>query len=164
MPCHLGSAIWRFCNGAQIIIDQYLTTSEQKWDSYLQPHPHACRTATKDRAQSIALAASSDFCSCARMTICALSTARHPRSYSTFCAGKSTLCKKKPLILFSPKVLLRHPLCTSALNDFATGSFQEILDDPEASQAKRLLFCTGKIYYELLQERREKQERRYRNH
>ena len=65
---------------------------------------------------------------------------------------------RKPLIVLSPKSLLRHPLCISDVKDFQTGqSFQEVLDDPEASKnpkkVNRVLYCSGKIYYELVQER-----------
>ena len=57
----------------------------------------------------------------------------------------------KPLVLFSPKSLLRHPRCVSSLNELSTGSFQEVIDDEKAdnSQVKKLVFTSGKIYYEL---------------
>jgi len=65
---------------------------------------------------------------------------------------------RKPLICFTPKKLLRYPSCVSKLSDFTTDGFKEVLDDPAADvkKVKRLAFCTGKIYYELV-ERREKE-------
>jgi 2-oxoglutarate dehydrogenase E1 component len=61
---------------------------------------------------------------------------------------------RKPLIVFTPKSLLRHPIAVSELKDFTEGEFQEVIDDtlpPE--QVKRVVFCTGKFYYDLLEER-----------
>jgi 2-oxoglutarate dehydrogenase E1 component len=64
---------------------------------------------------------------------------------------------RKPLIVFTPKSLLRHPLCISPLEDFAKGSFQEIIDqnNPSTEKTERVLLCSGKIYYELLTKRQE---------
>jgi 2-oxoglutarate dehydrogenase E1 component len=68
--------------------------------------------------------------------------------------AQGLLASKKPLILFTPKVLLRHPLCVSSLSEFTQGAFQEVIDDPTlVHTARKLLFCSGKIYYEVLQER-----------
>jgi len=63
---------------------------------------------------------------------------------------------RKPLIVMSPKSLLRHPECVSKLDDFTKGGFQELIDDAEvnAKNVEKLIFCSGKIYYELLDERR----------
>jgi 2-oxoglutarate dehydrogenase E1 component len=62
---------------------------------------------------------------------------------------------KKPLIVMTPKSLLRAPICTSELSEFENGSFQEILDDPNGKiGCKKLIFCSGKIYYDLIQERK----------
>lgn len=61
---------------------------------------------------------------------------------------------KKPLILFTPKALLRHPQCVSNMHTLSQGRFQEVLDDTQSSpNATRLFFCSGKIYYDLLAER-----------
>ena len=69
---------------------------------------------------------------------------------------------RKPLVVMSPKSLLRHPECISTLDDLATGSFQRVLPDPEVDMAniERLVFCSGKVYYELLAERRARKEDR----
>jgi 2-oxoglutarate dehydrogenase E1 component len=60
---------------------------------------------------------------------------------------------RKPLVVFSPKSLLRHPLCVSPLADFTDNKFQEVIDDTnvKAADVKRVVYCTGKIYYELLE-------------
>lgn len=61
---------------------------------------------------------------------------------------------RKPLIVFTPKSLLRHPLAVSTLEDFSEGEFQEVIDDEiDADKVKKLVFCSGKFYYELLSER-----------
>ena len=62
---------------------------------------------------------------------------------------------RKPLIVFTPKSLLRHPLAVSSVDEFANGTFQEVLDDQaaEADKVKALVFCTGKFYYDLKAER-----------
>ena len=61
---------------------------------------------------------------------------------------------RKPLVVFTPKSLLRHPNCNSTIEEFTNGKFQEIIDDSiDASSVKKLVLCSGKLYYELLQER-----------
>ena len=61
---------------------------------------------------------------------------------------------RKPLVVFTPKSLLRHPSCNSTIEEFTNGKFQEIIDDSiDASSVKKLVLCSGKLYYELLQER-----------
>jgi 2-oxoglutarate dehydrogenase E1 component len=65
---------------------------------------------------------------------------------------------RKPLVIFTPKSLLRHPACVSSLDEFSTGGFRELIDDPNAEVEKvtRLVFCSGKLYYDLLKEKEEK--------
>jgi 2-oxoglutarate dehydrogenase E1 component len=62
---------------------------------------------------------------------------------------------RKPLVIFTPKSLLRHPRCVSSLDDFASGGFHEVIDDPTAdpSKIKRIVFCSGKVYYDILEEK-----------
>jgi 2-oxoglutarate dehydrogenase E1 component len=68
---------------------------------------------------------------------------------------------RKPLIVFSPKSLLRAPKCVSPLEDFTNGKFQELIDDSyvDAKKVKRVLFCSGKIYYELLEKQQADQRK-----
>ena len=62
---------------------------------------------------------------------------------------------RKPLIVFTPKSLLRHPLAVSKLDEFANGSFQEVIDDTlDKNNVTKLVFCTGKFYYDLIAERK----------
>src|SRR5690606_35258457 len=62
--------------------------------------------------------------------------------------------EKKPLIIFTPKALLRHPACTSPLSEFEMGTFQEVLDDPKAmDNVRKIVLCSGHIYYDLVTER-----------
>ncbi|TML22532.1 MAG: multifunctional oxoglutarate decarboxylase/oxoglutarate dehydrogenase thiamine pyrophosphate-binding subunit/dihydrolipoyllysine-residue succinyltransferase subunit, partial [Actinobacteria bacterium] len=66
--------------------------------------------------------------------------------------------KKKPLVVFTPKSLLRHKLCVSAVADFTTGTFQPVIGDTvDPGAVRRVLFCSGKVYYDLLQARTERQ-------
>ncbi len=58
---------------------------------------------------------------------------------------------QKPLVIFTPKALLRHPRCVSSVNDFASGTFEELLDDPRSPKnPRRTVLCSGKVYYDLL--------------
>jgi len=65
---------------------------------------------------------------------------------------------RKPLVVFTPKSLLRHPLCVSSVKDLSQGSFQEVIDDAnvDAKNVKKVVFCSGKLYYELLKAQEEK--------
>ena len=67
---------------------------------------------------------------------------------------------RKPLIVFTPKSLLRHPKCVSPHTDFTTGGFKEVLDDPTADleQITRIVFCSGKVYYDILEEKEKAQK------
>ena len=66
---------------------------------------------------------------------------------------------RKPLIVFTPKSLLRHPLAVSAMEDFVEGEFQEVIDDHiEPGKVKKMVFCTGKFYYDLLEERKKRED------
>src|SRR5690606_18694569 len=64
---------------------------------------------------------------------------------------------RKPLVVFTPKSLLRHPLCVSTLDELATGEFQTVIDDTntEASKVEKVVFCQGKFYYDLLKKKEE---------
>jgi 2-oxoglutarate dehydrogenase E1 component len=64
---------------------------------------------------------------------------------------------RKPLVVFTPKSLLRHPRCTSSLEELASGSFQEVIDDSSANvkKTKRVVMCSGKVYYDLLERKEE---------
>jgi len=147
-----------FMNGAQIIIDQYLSSAEDKWNRMnglvlLLPHGFEGQGAEHSTARLERFLSS---CAELNMQVVNCST---PANF--FHALRRQLKRefRKPLVVLTPKSLLRHPRCTSAVEDLATGKFLEIMDDAtsEAGQVKRVALCSGKIYYELL-ERKEKNQ------
>ncbi|MBS0621290.1 MAG: 2-oxoglutarate dehydrogenase E1 component [Verrucomicrobia bacterium] len=143
-----------FANGAQVIIDQYIASAEQKWNlstnlTLLLPHGYEGQGPEHSSARIerfLQLAGHEN------MRIANCST---PSQLFHILRAQALLAIKKPLVLFTPKALLRHPACVSSIRDLAEGSFQEVIEDG-AIEAKRLLFCSGKIYYELLAEREKK--------
>ncbi len=142
-----------FNNGAQIIIDQYLATAEVKWGhksnlTLLLPHGYEGQGPehSSARIERFLQLACDD-----NMIVANCTT---PAQLFHLLRRQALRPMKKPLIVFSPKALLRHPLCRSPLSDFSSGGFQEVIDDPTpAASTKKLVFCSGKIYYDLIQER-----------
>lgn len=146
-----------FFNGAQIIIDQYLSSSEYKWRRMnglvvLLPHGYEGQGPEHSSARMERFL---QMCAENNMQVINATTPAQQ-----FHALRRQLKRefRKPLICFTPKKLLRYPSCVSTLKDFTENKFRELLDDPQAdvSKVKRLAFCSGKIYYELI-ERREKE-------
>jgi 2-oxoglutarate dehydrogenase E1 component len=146
-----------FFNGAQIIIDQYLSASEYKWRRMnglvvLLPHGYEGQGPEHSSAR---IERFLQMCAENNMQVINATTPAQQ-----FHALRRQLKRdfRKPLICFTPKKLLRYPSCVSALKDFTDSKFQEILDDPMADVKKvtRVAFCSGKIYYDLI-ERREKE-------
>lgn len=143
-----------FSNGAQIIIDQYLTTSEQKWGqtsslTVLLPHGHEGQGPEHSSAR---IERFLQLCGEDNIQVVNPST---PAQLFHVLRRQVLSDRKKPLVIFTPKALLRHAECVSPKSAFTSGSFEEIIDDP-LENAKRLIFCTGKIYYELLSHRDDK--------
>jgi 2-oxoglutarate dehydrogenase E1 component len=142
-----------FCNGAQIIIDQFLSTSEQKWGSaapltLLLPHGYEGQGPEHSSARMERFL---QLCGDNNMRVVDPST---PAQLFHLLRRQVKSKEPKPLIVFTPKALLRLPACVSAPEELSTGSFQEIIDDPkDAKGVERLIFCTGKVYYDLLAER-----------
>ena len=142
-----------FANGAQIIFDQYLAVSAQKWQRYsglvvLLPHGYEGQGAEHSSARIerfLQLAAESNF------QVVYPST---PAQYFHLLRRQVKMNVRIPLVVFTPKGLLRHPDCVSKLDELSSGRFQEIIDDPqENKKATKLMLCTGRIYYDLVQER-----------
>jgi 2-oxoglutarate dehydrogenase E1 component len=142
-----------FANGAQIIIDQYIASSEQKWSHptnltlYL---PHGYEGQGPEHSSG-RIERFLQLCGEDNMQVANVTT---PAQLFHLLRRQGKRETKKPLILFTPKAGLRHPLFKSALNDFTQGTFEELLDDPRTSEKpKRLLLCSGKVFYDLLGER-----------
>ncbi len=146
-----------FYNGAQTIVDQYIAAAESKWGRMsglvmLLPHGYAGQGPEHSSARPERfLQACADF----NLTVANLTT---PANFFHVMRRQLARPFRKPLVVMSPKSLLRHPLCVSPLEDFETkNSFQELIDDPQVTTAaatkkvKRVLYCSGKIYYDLLQ-------------
>ncbi len=138
-----------FANGAQIIIDQYLSSAEDKWRRMngiclLLPHGYEGQGAEHSSARMerfLMLCAENNMYVIDPTTPANMFHALRRQLHAPY---------RKPLIVFTPKSLLRHPKCVSKISDYTKGGFQEIIDDGNTS-ATRLVFCTGKVYYDLLE-------------
>ena len=146
-----------FFNGAQIIIDQYLAAAEYKWRRMnglvlLLPHGYEGQGPEHSSARM------ERFLQMGAENNLQIINATTPAQQ--FHAIRRQLKRdfRKPLICFTPKKLLRYPTCVSTLKDFTNDRFHEVLDDTaaDAKNVKRVTFCSGKIYYDLI-ERREKE-------
>ena len=149
-----------FANGAQVIIDQFIASAETKWLRMsglvmLLPHGHEGQGPEHSSARPERYL---QLCAERNMRVGNLTT---PANYFHALRRQLKANYRKPLILMTPKSLLRHKAAVSALADFGPGSaFQYIIPETEAllppEQIKRVVLCTGKVYYDLVQERREK--------
>ncbi len=148
-----------FYNGAQTIVDQYVAAGESKWGRMsglvmLLPHGYEGQGPEHSSARPERfLQACAEF----NMTVANVTT---PANFFHLLRRQLERPFRKPLVVMSPKSLLRHPLCISDAKDIETGTyFQELLDDPAIKTAKaakkitRILYCTGKVYYDLLQKK-----------
>ena len=147
-----------FGNGAQIIFDQFISSAETKWHRMnglvvLLPHGYEGQGPEHSSARIeryLELCADNNL----MITNCTL-----PANMFHALRRQVEQPFRKPLIVFTPKSLLRHPKCVSPLEDFLGGSrFREVLDDTkvEPEKVRKVLFCSGKIYYELESFREEK--------
>jgi 2-oxoglutarate dehydrogenase E1 component len=141
-----------FLNGAQIIVDQYITSSETKWQRgnglvLLLPHGFEGQGPEHSSAR---IERFMELCADNNIQVANCTT---PANFFHIMRRQLKRDFRKPLIIFSPKSLLRHPACVSPLKDFTEGEFQEVIDDSyaEAKKVKRVLFVSGKLYYELLE-------------
>lgn len=141
-----------FANGAQIIIDQFISAAETKWKTYsgltlLLPHGYEGQGPEHSSAR---LERFLQLCANWNMQVCNVTT---PANYFHLLRRQLKRNFRVPLVVMSPKSLLRHPMCVSKVEDFTTGGFKEMIDDDnvDMKKVKRVLFCSGKIYYELLE-------------
>ncbi|HXH12956.1 MAG TPA: 2-oxoglutarate dehydrogenase E1 component [Alphaproteobacteria bacterium] len=140
-----------FANGAQPIIDQFIASAESKWQRMsglvlLLPHGYEGQGPEHSSAR---LERFLQLCAEQNLQVCYPTT---PAQYFHVLRRQMHRAFRKPLILMTPKSLLRHERCVSALEEFTAGSFRLVLDDATvaASEVHRLLLCSGKIYFDLL--------------
>jgi 2-oxoglutarate dehydrogenase E1 component len=146
-----------FSNGAQTIIDQFISSGESKWQRMsglvmLLPHGYEGQGPEHSSARlERFLQLSAEY----NMVVANITT---PANFFHALRRQLTWSFRKPLIVMSPKSLLRHPECVSDSIEFTKGGFKEIIDDAvasaNASKVKRVLFCSGKIYYDLVDKQR----------
>ena len=141
-----------FFNGAQIVVDQYVASAETKWQRenglvMLLPHGYEGQGPEHSSAR---IERFMELCADYNMQVTNCTT---PANFFHALRRQFKRDFRKPLVVFSPKSLLRHPLCVSPLADFTDNKFQEVIDDTnvKAADVKRVVYCTGKIYYELLE-------------
>ncbi len=148
-----------FANGAQVIIDQFISSAESKWGRashlvMLLPHGYEGQGPEHSSAR---LERFLQLCAGCNMQVCNLTT---PAQYFHVLRRQMKRDFVKPLVIMTPKSLLTHHSCVSRIEDFAEGThFEEVLDDTAdergpAERISRLVFCSGKVYYDLLDYRR----------
>ncbi len=143
-----------FANGAQVIIDQFISTCEDKWESLsglvmLLPHGFEGQGPEHSSARLerfLTLAAQDNIQVCNYTTPAQLFHGLRRQMLRKF---------RKPLVVMTPKSLLRHPMAVSTLDELAEGRFHEVIADPLVAPdaCKRVLLCSGKIYYDLIEQR-----------
>jgi 2-oxoglutarate dehydrogenase E1 component len=154
-----GLTIWEaqfgdFFNGAQIMIDQFISSAEDKWRTMnglvmLLPHGYEGQGSEHSSGRPERFL---QLCAENNMVICNVTT---PGNYFHLLRRQVKWDFRKPLVVFTPKKLLRYPACVSSLKELSEGSFREVIDDTsvKAAEVDTVVFCTGKIYYEVMEEK-----------
>jgi len=148
-----------FCNGAQVVIDQFITSGEAKWGrlcglTLFLPHGYEGQGPEHSSAR---LERFLQLCAEDNIQVCVPST---PAQFFHMIRRQALRPYRKPLIVMTPKSLLRHKLSTSALDDLSEGGFHDVIseiDNIRVRDTRRLVLCSGKVYYDLLQERRKRE-------
>jgi 2-oxoglutarate dehydrogenase E1 component len=160
-----GLTLWEaqfgdFANGAQVVIDQFISSGEQKWArlcglTMLLPHGYEGQGPEHSSAR---LERYLQLCAEQNMQVVVPST---PAQVYHMIRRQVVRPMRRPLIVMSPKSLLRHPLCTSTLEELSEGTFQPAIpeiDNLDAAKVKRVVFCSGKVYFDLLEQRRNNEQ------
>ncbi len=154
-----GLTVWEaqfgdFFNGAQIMIDQFISAAEIKWRAMnglvmLLPHGYEGQGSEHSSAR---IERFLQQCAEYNMQVCNAST---PANYFHLLRRQLKRQFRKPLVVFTPKKLLRYPKAVSSLSEMAEGRFREVIDDPDAEvkDVDTVVFCSGKFYYEILEEK-----------
>jgi len=145
-----------FANGAQVVIDQFISSGEQKWGrlcglGMLLPHGYEGQGPEHSSAR---LERYLQLCAADNMQVCVPTT---PAQMYHLLRRQMIRPYRKPLIVMTPKSLLRHKLAVSTLEEMANGEFQVVIpeiDDIKADKVQRIILCSGKVYYDLLAKRR----------
>jgi 2-oxoglutarate dehydrogenase E1 component len=143
-----------FANGAQSIIDEYVSSAEQKWGQYsgvvlLLPHGYEGQGPDHSSAR---IERYLQLCAQNNMTVAQPST---PASHFHLLRRQAYSTPKRPLVVFAPKSMLRLKAASSSVEDFTTGTFRPVIEDEQGlnpANVKRVLFCSGKVYWDLLAE------------
>ena len=149
-----------FANGAQVVFDQFLSSGEAKWGrlcglTVLLPHGYEGQGPEHSSAR---LERFLQMCADHNWQVCVPST---PAQVYNMLRRQVVRPMRKPLIVMSPKSLLRHPLAVSSMEELAEGKFHNVIgeiDDIEPKNVKRVVMCSGKVYYDLLDQRRKNEQ------
>ncbi len=149
-----------FANGAQVVFDQFLCSGEAKWGrlcglTMLLPHGYEGQGPEHSSAR---LERFLQLCADHNWQICVPST---PAQVYNMLVRQVVRPMRRPLVVMSPKSLLRHPLAVSSMEELSTGVFKNIIgeiDNIDPKKVKRVVMCSGKVYYDLLEKRRENEQ------
>ena len=148
-----------FANGAQVVIDQFITSGEHKWQrlcglTMLLPHGYEGQGPEHSSAR---LERFMQLCAENNIQVCIPTT---PAQVFHMLRRQAVRPMRRPLVVMSPKWILRHKLATSTIEELATGKFEPVLSDKNVNseEVKRVILCSGKVYYHLLEARIEREQ------